>query len=52
MHLFQTEARGGEVNVQYCHYFDSRRLFAIICVLNLYMLCSFLLQIIILFFGL
>ena len=48
MHLLQTEARGREVNMQYCPYFDSGKLFAIIFMLILYNI-FFLLQIILLF---
>lgn len=38
VHLLPTEVRGREVNVQYCPYFDSGKLFAIIFMLILYIL--------------
>lgn len=46
VHLLQTEARGREVNMQYCPYFDSGKLFGIIFML---IYKFFLLQIILLF---
>lgn len=48
VHLFQTEATGREVNIQYCHYFDVWKLFAIIFMPNLYK-TYFLLEITLLF---